>query len=63
MQIRWEFFSAKLLTDKQTNKDENVTSLAEVTTTTTTTLKPWFHVQLLYAIILGSGRGYRSQCV
>jgi len=23
-------------------------------------LKPWFHVQLLHAIILGSGRGYRS---
>jgi len=26
-------------------------------------LKPWFHVQLLHAIILGSGRGYRCQSV
>ena len=30
MQIRWEVFCAKLLTDKQTNSDENTTSLAEV---------------------------------
>ena len=27
------------------------------------TLKPWFHVQLLHAIILRSGRGYSCQSV
>jgi len=26
-------------------------------------LKPWFHVQLLHATVLGSGRGYRCQSV
>jgi len=29
----------------------------------TYSLKPWFHVQLLHAIILGSGRGYGCQSV
>jgi len=30
MQISLEVFGAKLLTDKQTNNDENATSMAEV---------------------------------
>jgi len=30
MQIRLEVFCTKLLTDTQTNNDENITSLAEV---------------------------------
>jgi len=29
----------------------------------THTFKPWLHVQLLHAIILGYGRGYRCQSV
>jgi len=29
MQIRLQLFCAKLVTDKQTNNDENITSLAE----------------------------------
>jgi len=32
MQIRWEVFCAKLLTDKQTNSDENIPSLVKVKT-------------------------------
>jgi len=31
MQIRWEDFSAKLLTDRQTHNDEDISSSAEVT--------------------------------
>ena len=39
------------------------TAVTSISPVTSVNLKPWFHVQLLHAIILGSGLGYRCQSV